>query len=292
VSESRWSALTVTVDAADRPRLDALLADWGMLGLIEAEAADSATERITAHFSSDALPAATLESLSRRALTSPPFTGAVQWRVDPVAERDWTAPAREFFSGIAVGERLSVLPPWASTDHPLAGASVSLRIDPGMAFGTGSHESTRLALEWLVELLGPGQSVLDLGAGSAILSIAAARLGAGRVVAIEIDPEAEENARCNLALNGVSNRVEYRVADFTDAVLDPADLVVCNTLVEIFEPHLARLRDLILSGGHLVLAGFLQIDEAALTEGLRAVGCDEIGLRREGEWSSACVSRR
>jgi ribosomal protein L11 methyltransferase len=161
-----------------------------------------------------------------------------------------------------------------------------------MAFGTGTHESTRLMLGWLLDLVGKRRSVLDLGAGSAILSIAAARLGAGPVTAVEIDPEAEENARRNMSLNGVSNAVEYCIADFTREPLEPADLVLCNTLVEIFEPHLERLRDLTRPGGDLLLAGLLVIDEAAVLEGLRAVGLGHVEVRREGEWSSLRVQRR
>lgn len=302
-----WLALRVAVHREDRPRLDALLSDWSTLGLIEEESERPDLERITAHFSPATRGKASLESLCRRAFTSPPFAHPVAWRLDLEPDRDWTLAAREYFTGVAVSPRLSVLPPWAPDDHPLAQAPICLRIDPGMAFGTGTHESTRLVLGWLEDLLapdrraGPGApmpraaaraSVLDLGAGSAILAIAAAKLGAGRVTAVEIDPGAEENARRNLALNAVTDRVDYRVGDFRTARLAPADLVLCNMLVEEFEAHLGRLLALTRPRGALVLAGLLALDEAAVLESLRSLGELEVTVRREGEWSSLCVRRR
>jgi ribosomal protein L11 methyltransferase len=292
MSARGWLALTVRLHAGDRPRLDGLLTEWETLGLMEEDTGKENLEQITAHFSTEDVSQATLERMCREALVSPPFAQPIGWRVEPLADRHWVEQAREFFTGIRVGDHLSVLPPWAPDDHPLAGAPVALRIDPGMAFGTGTHESTRLMLGWLVDLLGASPSVLDLGSGSAILSIAAAKLGAGAITAIEIDPEAEENARRNMALNRVSNSVEYRIGDFTRDPLEPADLVLCNTLVEIFEPHLERLRDLTRPGGDLLLAGLLVIDEAAVLEGLRAVGMAHLEVRREGEWSSIRVQRR
>lgn len=284
-----WLTLTVTLATADRPRLDALLDDWGTLGLVETEP-EAGREEVTAHFPMTQSGPATLEARCREAFATPPFGSPLAWRVNVIPDQDWTLPAREFFQGVRVGERLSILPAWAPDDHPLADAPVALRIDPGMAFGTGSHESTRLALGWLLDSLLPGQSVLDLGAGSAILAIAAAKLGASPVVAVEIDPDAEENARRNLALNAVSGRVDYHIADFLTAPLEPADVVVCNTLIELFEPHLPRLGHLARPGGALILAGLLVADEAALVSSLRACGLTDFRLRREGEWSSARVS--
>ncbi|MBN1476955.1 50S ribosomal protein L11 methyltransferase [Candidatus Sumerlaeota bacterium] len=292
MSARGWLALTVRLHVDDRPRLEGLFTEWETLGLVEEDTGARNLEQITAHFSTGDVGQATLERMCRGELVSPPFAHRVDWRVEPLADQHWVEQAREFFTGIRICDRLSVLPPWAPDDHPLAGAPITLRIDPGMAFGTGTHESTRLMLGWLVDLVEGGGSVLDLGAGSAILSIAAARLGAGAIMAIEIDPEAEENARRNMALNGVSDSVEYRIGDFARESLEPADLVLCNTLVEIFEPHLERLRDLTRPGGDLLLAGLLVIDEAAVLEGLRAVGLEDTEVRREGEWSSIHVRRR
>jgi ribosomal protein L11 methyltransferase len=287
-----WLALTARLDASDRPRLDALLSDWEMLGLVEADTSAGEKEEITAHFSTEQMTAATLQSLCREALASPPFRHSVEWRVESLADQDWMAGAREFFSGISVSESLHILPAWAPEEKAAALAGRIIRIDPGMAFGTGSHESTRLMLQWLEALCRPGMSVLDLGAGSGILSIAAALLGARPIVAIERDPDAEENARRNIALNGVSDEVEYLVTDFSEVPVEAAQLVLCNTLVEEFEPWLERFRDLTRPGGQLVLSGFLEADEAALLSGLRAIGLEEVAFRREAEWSSACVQRR
>lgn len=292
MSSKSWLTLSVEVHAADRPLVEVLLWDWGTLGIVEGDEGRGDIGLITAHFSTDGVDVASLESQCREALGSPPLVHGAKWTIESLPDQDWTAPAREYFRGIAVGERLSVLPPWAPDDHPLAKAEVSIRIDPGMAFGTGTHESTRLMLGWMVDLLKAGDSVLDLGAGSCILSIAAAKMGARGIRAVEIDPEAQENAERNLALNGVSNQVDLVIANFTRTALDPSEVVLCNMLIELFEPHLDKLHALVKPGGTLLLAGFLVADEAALAEGLRAVGFGEPEFRREGEWSSAEVCRR
>jgi ribosomal protein L11 methyltransferase len=122
-----------------------------------------------------------------------------------VADQDWVRLTQSQFDPIRVSERLWIVP--HGTRHPIPSAIV-LVLDPGMAFGTGSHPTTRLCLEWLERQVLPGMSMLDYGCGSGILAIAAARLGAGEVIGVDIDPQAVISARNNAEENGVNARFQ------------------------------------------------------------------------------------
>jgi ribosomal protein L11 methyltransferase len=124
---------------------------------------------------------------------------------EEVAEQDWVQLTQSQFEPIRVSGRLWIVPSWHAAPDPQA---IVLVLDPGMAFGTGSHPTTRLCLEWLERRVFPGMSVLDYGCGSGILAIAAARLGAGEVVGVDIDPQAVTAARNNAESNGVSARFQ------------------------------------------------------------------------------------
>ena len=193
----------------------------------------------------------------------------------PVPELDWVRQTQAQFEPIPVGKRLWITPSWhlpgggwtldarhatsAADDAPPiagiaeAGDRLPIVLDPGLAFGTGSHPTTRMCLEWLDAHLARGATVIDYGCGSGILAIAAARLGAGKVVAIDIDPQAVESARANAAVNGVS--IEAREPGGTPPA--PADVVVANILANPLRILAPLLSSLVKPGGWLVLAGLL-----------------------------------
>lgn len=176
--------------------------------------------------------------------------------VEEVAEQNWVQLTQSQFDPIRVSERLWIVPSWHESPDP---AAVNLILDPGMAFGTGSHPTTRLCLEWLERNVSADCSVLDYGCGSGILAIAAARLGAGRVAGVDIDPLAVEAARANAERNGVS----ALFADSAEPVAGEYDLVVANILsnpLRVLAPAIcAHVRP----GGRLALSGILreQADE-------------------------------
>jgi ribosomal protein L11 methyltransferase len=175
---------------------------------------------------------------------------APEHRVEPVPETDWVRATQAQFDPIRVSERLWIVPSWHAPPDP---AALSIVLDPGLAFGTGSHPTTRLCLRWLEARVRGGESVLDYGCGSGILAIAAARFGAGEVVGIDIDPDAVRAARDNAAANGVEARFAA-----TDAPMPaPSDLVVANILaspLKVLAPLLAAQTR---AGGRIVLAGLL-----------------------------------
>lgn len=173
------------------------------------------------------------------------------WVVDPVEEQNWVQLTQSQFDPIRVSDRLWIVPSWHESPDP---AAVNLILDPGMAFGTGSHPTTRLCLEWLERNVSAACSVLDYGCGSGILAIAAARLGAGKVAGVDIDPLAVDAARANAERNSV----EALFADSAAPVAGQYDLVVANILsnpLRVLAPAIcAHVR----SGGRLALSGILR----------------------------------
>lgn len=171
--------------------------------------------------------------------------------VEQIAEQNWVQLTQSQFDPIRVSERLWIVPSWHESPDP---AAINLVLDPGMAFGTGSHPTTRLCLEWLERNVSPACSVLDYGCGSGILAIAAARLGASHVAGVDIDPQAVEAARANAERNGVT----ALFADSAQPVAGEYDLVVANILsnpLRVLAPAIcAHVR----AGGRLALSGILR----------------------------------
>ncbi|UCV28256.1 50S ribosomal protein L11 methyltransferase [Ferribacterium limneticum] len=201
-------------------------------------------------------PDADIEALLTEAGAAIGLTELPAYSVENVAEQNWVQLTQSQFDPIRVSERLWIVPSWHETPDP---AAVNLILDPGMAFGTGSHPTTRLCLEWLERNVSEACTVLDYGCGSGILAIAAVRLGAGHVAGVDIDPQAVEAARANAERNGVT----ALFADSATPVAGEYDVVVANILsnpLRVLAPAIcAHVR----SGGKLALSGILreQIDE-------------------------------
>ena len=178
-----------------------------------------------------------------------------------VADQDWVRATQAQFEPIPVGKRLLIVPSWHLDDTPAPGR-IAIEMDPGLAFGTGSHPTTRLCLEWLDAHLAPGARVIDYGCGSGILAIAAARLGAQETVAIDIDPQALAATRDNAQRNRVA--VQVRAAGAAEP-LAPAGVVLANILSNPLKLLAPMLASLVAPGGALVLCGVLerQADEVA-----------------------------
>lgn len=261
-----WQSISFLTDAANaEPVCDALIEAGALSASIEDADAGTPDEqpqfgepgsvntpgwqhsRVVALLEPDADAAALLAEAAAAAGLS----AAPEFTVEKVEEQNWVQLTQSQFDPIRVSDRLWIVPSWHEAPDPSA---VNLILDPGMAFGTGSHPTTRLCLEWLERNVEPGVSVLDYGCGSGILAIAAARLGAGRVAGVDIDPQAVEAANANAERNGV-------VADFADsaeALAGEYDLVVANILsnpLRVLAPAIcAHVRP----GGRLALSGILR----------------------------------
>jgi ribosomal protein L11 methyltransferase len=175
-----------------------------------------------------------------------------RYAVESIAEQDWVRLTQAQFDPIQITEKLWITPTWHTSPDP---AAINLTLDPGLAFGTGSHPTTRLCLQWLEQNLSGGEreSVLDYGCGSGILAVAAMKLGAGRVTGVDIDPQAIVASRQNAELNKVA--AEFYLPD--DAPKVVADIVVANILtnpLKILAPLLAQS---VRTGGKIALSGVL-----------------------------------
>ena len=178
------------------------------------------------------------------------------------AEEDWRNNWKKYFHPIAVGEKLMIVPSWYE-NYDTQGR-IALNIDPGLAFGTGGHETTRLCLEMCETYMKAGDSVLDVGCGSGILGIAALLCSAGRAVGVDIDEKAVETARENAAVNGVDDRYTAIHGSFTDKVEGKYDIVLANIVADAI---------LFLSRG---VADFMKKDAVYIVSGIIDTRAEEV----------------
>lgn len=200
-----------------------------------------------------------------------------------IAEQNWNAQWEQSIQPLTVGPFV-VKPTWAAVPDDAEGRHV-LEIDPKMSFGTGYHESTRLMLRFLPDLIRGNERVLDAGTGTGILAIAAVCLGAGSVIAFDISTWAEENARENSALNAVADQIEVRQGAIDDVVSERGfDLILANIerdpLIELLPAFADKLAD----GGRVALAGLTQDDESPMRAALAEHGFAIEREARENEW--------
>lgn len=209
--------------------------------------------RVRAMFDSGAKAVSAFDEACRAAGLPTP----VNWQSETVQDQDWVRLTQRQFGPIAISPRLWIVPSWC---EPPTKDAVLLRLDPGLAFGTGAHATTWQCLRWLEAQLRRGESVLDYGCGSGVLAIAAAKLGAGRVAATDIDPVALDAAQSNARNNAVA--IDLRTPD--NLQHERFDVVVANILanpLKLLAPVLAHHTR---AGGRLVLAGILETQAAAV----------------------------
>jgi len=212
-------------------------------------------------------------------------------RLQDVPDRRWAEIWQRSLRPMAVGRRFLILPEGCRAAAPRGRLVVRVRF--GQAFGTGEHASTRLCLRLLEAHLGPGDSVLDLGTGTAILAMAACRLGAGRVLAVDDDPIALAVARANLQDNGLAGRVALRRLDAGEACRGLTfDLALVNIGAGVIGRILPGLAAALRPGGRALLAGILVQDEPALLAGAAAAGLEPVDRLRARPWSALVLSRR
>jgi len=215
--------------------------------------------------------------------------GAPAVEVALVDEEDWAEGWKQHFTPLRVGERLVIKPtwaPWPPAEAPAAARpdDVVIELDPGMAFGTGTHPTTRLCLEALEGALGRGDLVVDVGCGSGILSIAAARLGAARVLAVDHDPLAVRVCRDNVLANAVQGVVQVVVGDRLSCLRLEPDLVVANILLQPVLALAGEAAQALRPGGRYLCSGVIDTDEPVLTAGIQEMGLQPAGTRSAEGW--------
>ncbi|MEO8540126.1 MAG: 50S ribosomal protein L11 methyltransferase [bacterium] len=213
---------------------------------------------------------------------------SVQLIAKPIYEQDWSVSWREFFGVVETGGRLVVVPTWI--EHEVEAGQLAIRLDPGQAFGTGHHETTRLCLKALDGLARPGITMLDVGTGSGVLAIGAAMLGVPRIVAVDIDPIAAEVARRNCDANGVSAAVEVSAGTLRDDHAGRYELVLSNISTPANTALAATFGIVVKPGGDLVLSGILTVDSEAVVAEMEAQGFEHLSTSEERDW--CCIHLR
>jgi ribosomal protein L11 methyltransferase len=274
--------LTVDVGEDAAEALTNFLWEQGAVGVVqEEEAAAGAPARLRAFFPAGAASLALAARVDAYldGLRALGLAAGAQARLAPVADEDWAAAWREHFRPVAVGRALLVAPPWEAT---AAAGRVVLVIEPGRAFGTGHHGTTAGCLELLEARVAAERPhrALDLGTGSGILAIAAARLGVVDVLACDSDPDAVAAARANATHNGVGDRVRLVLADAATLAAEPAPLVLANLLASAHRTLAGRYAGLVAAGGTLVLGGLLDAEADGVAQALA-----EHGFHREAACS-------
>ncbi len=202
--------------------------------------------------------------------------------VDDVPVEDWETSWREGLGAVEVGSRLVVHPSWITYNNK--DNRCEIIIDPRMAFGTGSHATTYLCLEFLDTIEMNGLSVIDAGCGSGVLSIAAAKLGARSVYGFDRDPFSVRNALENLKINGADETVIIEEAELETVQAQPCDLVLANIISGVLISNLPVLRSFLKPGGNIIFSGLLAEEETRFAESLKKEGFSLLRVAKRDEW--------
>lgn len=220
-------------------------------------------------------------------------TGNPVYECNEVDDEDWANNWKQYFKPIRIGERLTIKPTWEPYEPD--SDELIIELDPGMAFGTGTHATTSLCLKTLEKYVAEGDDVIDVGTGSGVLAIAAAKLGARQVLAVDLDPVAVSSATENTRLNGLEDRIQVMQSDLLGVmkasesgdginVNVPVKIVVANILAEIILLFLQDVHDVLQTGGLYVISGIITAKEQAIDEALTALNFEILEKSYDGEW--------
>ena len=275
--------------AAEAEQASLLAYEAGALGLEQRE--DTSGVTLLLYVPAEAAHA--LRKVLAGAQPAPLELGAIE----PVPDVDWSERWKRGLGASVISERLVVRPSFVA--HALAPGQVEVVIDPGQAFGTGIHESTRLALEWIDRLvpgLAAGARVLDVGTGSGVLALAAAALAPVHVVAFDLDPVAAHEAQLNAERAGSADRVRVFSGELRALAAPPFDLVVANLLCSEALPLLGEIAARTRPQAHAVFSGLLATEMEIFCEALKTAGFTAMDVRERedasGERWAAVLTRR
>ncbi|MEK4077654.1 50S ribosomal protein L11 methyltransferase [Paenibacillus sp. FSL M7-0656] len=226
-------------------------------------------------------------------------TGEVRYETRTVDEDDWATAWKQYFKPVRVSERLTIKPTWEEYT-PESPDEKIIELDPGMAFGTGTHPTTSLCLRTLETVIQGGEEVIDVGTGSGILAIGAIKLGAKHVLALDLDPVAVISARENVELNGLEQQITVKESDLLSVLgsQDPAlgvqlpvKIVVANILAEIILLFVDDVYNALESGGTYIVSGIWKNKEQVVHDALVASGFEVSAIHRDEDWL-AFVARK
>ena len=263
----------------DYSDIEQQVAEIAHVDLIEQELLDKPRDTVIIHMylEPSAQPAETLALIEARMEGAGiPYTV----ELEKVEQEDWQNGWRKYYHPMEIGRHLAVVPSWQEyeTDR------VKLILDPGLAFGTGGHETTSLCLEALDQLVRGGERVLDIGTGSGILAIAALKLGAARAEGVDIDPVAVRTAGENAALNGVADRLTVLVGDLSDKASGQYQIITANIVANAIMALAPAVPGLMAEGGVFIASGIIDTRKEEVIAALQAAGLKVQEVKEKRGW--------
>ena len=261
---------------------------WDYTDLKESE--ETEVVRVKAYWALDEELEGTLQHLAVRldGLASNGIdkgAGAVSWKA--VADEDWAETWKEFFHTEKIGARTVIKPTWE--EYEAKAGEIVVELDPGAAFGTGQHATTSLCIRALEDLVRPGMTVFDVGTGSGVLAIVAAKLGAKRVEAVDFDPVAVRVARENVRQNGAEDVVHTERSDLLKSVAGEADLIIANIIADIIVRLFGEVKGSLAAGGTMLLSGIIEDRLADVVEAAGQHGFSVEKIEQEKGWAAVIV---
>ena len=294
-----WTDIRLTVAKADADNAEAvatLIAEGGIyiedysdieqqvaeiahVDLIEQELLDKPRDTVIIHLYLEP-GASQVETLAliaaRMEAAGIPYTV----ETEGVEQEDWQNGWRKYYHPMDIGKRLAIVPSWQEYDTD----RVKLILDPGLAFGTGGHETTSLCLEALDERVRGGERVLDIGTGSGILAIAALKLGAGSAEGVDIDPVAVRTAGENAALNGVADKLTVLVGDLSDKASGRYDIITANIVANAIISLAPAVPGLMAENATFIASGIIDSRKDEVIAGLEKAGLSVVEVKEKRGW--------
>lgn len=210
-------------------------------------------------------------------------TGSLEIFKKEVKQENWENEWKKYFNVQKVSKSIVIKPSWE--EYSAKEGEKIIDIDPGMAFGTGTHETTRMCINAIEKYMKKGDSLIDIGCGSGILSIAAAHLGAEKVIAVDLDKLAVKVSKENVDLNGFSNIIDVRYGDLTDVIEEKADVIVANIIADIIAKLSENIADFMKEGAYFISSGIINDKKDFVISKLKENNFDIIEEKNDGEWN-------
>lgn len=209
-------------------------------------------------------------------------TGLAKVESEKMHEEDWANNWKKYYKPTKIGERIVVKPIWEEYDAKEN--ELVLELDPGMAFGTGTHETTRMCIQALDKYVKEDSTIFDVGCGSGILAIAAAKLGAKKAIGVDLDPVAVESANENVGLNNLNN-IEILYGNLVEVIDGKADIVVANIIAEVICILTEDVKRVLKKDGYFITSGIIHDRVDMVTKKLEEVGFEVLEINKDGEWN-------
>lgn len=203
--------------------------------------------------------------------------------ISEVNEEEWATAWKKYYHPVKISKRFTIVPTWEEYT-PVSSDELIIELDPGMAFGTGTHPTTVMCIQALEHIVTPGDHIIDVGTGSGVLSIAGAMLGAEHITALDLDEVAVRSAKINIKLNKVQDIVEVYQGNLLDNINVQAEVVVANILAEVIVSFTDDVAQVVKPGGHFIASGIIQQKKQAVKDAMISSGFDIVETIQMEDW--------